>query len=1111
MSNRNAKRQKLESFTILQLPINYWWLIIEELKNDNDSKSIFRELRLTCKTIREIIDSYAIEIITPIEYLIDSIKKKSKWNTLSECSEYTITSHYNVSWDVLYSLPPTVKSLQLRGNNEEEKTFTLISPTTHFPLELESLYLCRFNIDYSLYIKNICQLSKLKKLVLPMYPHITVSDSDLSTLLLSKIKVYFGNNEIPDLHWCCLNNRIYLINLLLKIKKDYSNINYLADVGSPLHIACTINSLEIIKLLVNHGAQINKLNSDLNPPLYYLINRGDSNIEKSVEFLLQNNALVNLKLYGDTTLLHIVCEKIRHRKIMSLLIKYGADVNSVTIKGFSPLFITCDSRFLEGAKLLIENNADVNILNFMQDTCLHLICSETIENGIDYVKLLLSKNSNVNAQGYSDYTPLMLCATDGNTEIFLELLKYNADVNLENKMKKTVLFFLAESDDNYPLLLKIIGSIKNINHTDHTNSTALHMACKKKAVRMIELLVKCGIDVNIKDANHEPAIYYKMYDDGIESTLFLLEHTDSSAIGPSIVFSFLYSNNMSAIEMLLKKGIDINIRYHKETLLTYACKLNQPEYIHLLLKYGADVNIPNKHGRLSPFLLIIQMKYPKNMITTFIDHGADLNNNTPHPLHIAMNHASNDVIKLLLEKGCSMEKYPIIENIIKKDNLNLLFYIHPIYQINYHTIDNNRNTLLHIAVQNNTEYCIIAFLIKLIDVNCRNIENNTPLHMCNDLTIAQLLVNAGADVNAENIYQENPLFRSLHQSVSVLTIEYLIDKGSAINKLNSKGQTPIFTLLKYNMSSLIVMMFNAHAKMTILDKDNKSMIDYSIELRYDHITSYLLHTITEKSLKKLFSLHLLYYACINNRLSLVEKILKETPAYINQEFEGKTLLQTVSNGGHYNVVTILINHNADVNKTTHSTPLYPIELAMHHFYHDIVKALLKAGSKLLIDRPEDIKFQLDYIHTLIINSDEELIRLCVINGYDLNTPDSKLGRTVLHSLCKIGNVDKIKLILTMNANLNLYDLSGVLPIHLTNNLQIIQLFIEKGMNINSKNLRNGNTLLHMAFERGDPLVIQYLLKNGADINLFNDDIQTPLHCINKEKAEFILKSVFDIF
>lgn len=86
----------------------------------------------------------------------------------------------------------------------------------------------------------------------------------------------------------------------------------------------------------------------------------------------------------------------------------------------------------------------------------------------------------------------------------------------------------------------------------------------------------------------------------------------------------------------------------------------------------------------------------------------------------------------------------------------------------------------------------------------------------------------------------------------------------------------------------------------------------------------------------------------------------------------------------------------------------------------------------------------------------------------------------------------------------------------TNDLDEVKMLVESGMaDVNATNPAEGATALHGAAYEGNVDCIRYLLENGADVNVQDDDGWTPLHaavCGEKRKCvEVLLKANCDPF
>lgn len=86
----------------------------------------------------------------------------------------------------------------------------------------------------------------------------------------------------------------------------------------------------------------------------------------------------------------------------------------------------------------------------------------------------------------------------------------------------------------------------------------------------------------------------------------------------------------------------------------------------------------------------------------------------------------------------------------------------------------------------------------------------------------------------------------------------------------------------------------------------------------------------------------------------------------------------------------------------------------------------------------------------------------------------------------------------------------------TNDLDEVKMLVESGMaDVNATNPAEGATALHGAAYEGNVDCVRYLLENGADVNVHDDDGWTSLHaavCGEKRKCvELLLKANCDPF
>lgn len=168
--------------------------------------------------------------------------------------------------------------------------------------------------------------------------------------------------------------------------------------------------------------------------------------------------------------------------------------------------------------------------------------------------------------------------------------------------------------------------------------------------------------------------------------------------------------------------------------------------------------------------------------------------------------------------------------------------------------------------------------------------------------------------------------------------------------------------------------------------------------------------------------------------------------------------------------------------------------------------------KKLLQKPKKMRLQLlSYDHdgqtpltSALKNNDAEMVDL-LLQAYkeakvDINTKD-KNGYTVLHQAVTSDDKILVRILQTEGIDVDVENADKNRPLHYfcqkfksPNCSEPFQLFIEKGCNVNAQN-NNGETPLHKAIFNNSVrlLMVDLLLKNGADVNLLTSIGEGALH------------------
>jgi len=139
---------------------------------------------------------------------------------------------------------------------------------------------------------------------------------------------------------------------------------------------------------------------------------------------------------------------------------------------------------------------------------------------------------------------------------------------------------------------------------------------------------------------------------------------------------------------------------------------------------------------------------------------------------------------------------PQYQELIDNDTTDMLavaLAIQDIEDLNKAQISNNYHTLLTYAVYMENE-CVVSFLLqKGASINARSQWGRSPLHFACTLDMAKLLINLGADVNAEDDDGETPIVPIMYSECNdkPTWLRYMIENGANVNHVDNVGYTPL--------------------------------------------------------------------------------------------------------------------------------------------------------------------------------------------------------------------------------------------------------------------------------------------------------------------------------
>ncbi|KAJ9601260.1 hypothetical protein L9F63_000555 [Diploptera punctata] len=221
-----------------------------------------------------------------------------------------------------------------------------------------------------------------------------------------------------------------------------------------LLLAADLGSHDVVELLLEHGAEVDKSDSDYRSPLMRAAARGHM---KVAEFLVQHGANINARDSRGRTAVLLAAEE-GHHEVTELVLQHGADVNISGMHDTSPLMLAAASGHEKVAELLVEHGSCVNARDSYGRTAL-LLAAEFGRGRI--VEMLIQHGADVNVPGMYNRTPLMQAAARGHVEVAHLLIKHGASLNTRDSRDHTALFLAARYKHNHVVkLLEDFGALK---------------------------------------------------------------------------------------------------------------------------------------------------------------------------------------------------------------------------------------------------------------------------------------------------------------------------------------------------------------------------------------------------------------------------------------------------------------------------------------------------------------------------------------------------------------------------------------------------------------------------------------------------------------------------
>jgi ankyrin repeat protein len=542
-------------------------------------------------------------------------------------------------------------------------------------------------------------------------------------------------------------NEDTLMYLIKHIKTDYRDFNWPSSV---LYRAAWLSMDKVVSALLDLGIPANPDDpTRQSSPLHIAARNGHVEVLK---ILLRGGADVNCRgPYGQRAL-HVAGANGHAEATRVLVEEAGIDLNSRDDNNFTPLYQASLWGNFRSVEVLVTRGADTSLgtsigQDFSGWTPL-IVSSE--EGYLQCLRILLDAKADPNLAGPHG-TPLYYAVMEEHIDLCEVLLNYGADPN-HSKLDPPILIQIFNDVTDAGVRLKLLQLFHengaHIDGIDSSGMSALLHAALLGDVPSVEYLLDHGADPKVADTEGRTAFDRAVDRDYVEVVRLLLDKGGDVHMAEEREQSPLFSavKKPEMARLLLERGADPDVRSPDGfTPLMLAAGDNHVQTVKVLLEYEATVDLDlwqTRDGAKSEWtaLTFAAERGNSEVVLLLAEAGANINhrvNDGSTALHLAM---GGGAMRTLME-----------------------------FRPDISILDNDQNTPLHF-IRSRTALEHVQLLVRAgASLDALNKEGYTPLSIAllnsNDAA-ASYLIERHANVNLASQSYGAPLHLACRESTA---------------------------------------------------------------------------------------------------------------------------------------------------------------------------------------------------------------------------------------------------------------------------------------------------------------------------------------------------------
>uniref|UniRef100_A0A8D1KU95 Inversin n=1 Tax=Sus scrofa TaxID=9823 RepID=A0A8D1KU95_PIG len=505
----------------------------------------------------------------------------------------------------------------------------------------------------------------------------------------------------------------------------------------------------------------------------------------------------------------------------------------------------------------------------------------------------------------------------------------------EDQFGRTPLMYcvLADRLDCADTLLKA-GA--DVNKTDHSQRTALHLAAQKGNYRFMKLLLTRRANWMQKDLE--------------EMTPLHLTTRHKSPKCLALLLKFMAPGEVDTQDK------------NKQTALHWSAYYNNPEHVKLLIKHDSNIGIPDVEGKI-PLHWAANHKDPSAVHTVrcILDaaptesllNWQDYEGRTP--LHFAVADGNVTVVDVLTSyESCNITSY---DNLFRTPLhwaalLGHAQIVHLLLERNKSgTIpsDSQGATPLHYAAQSNFAETVKVFLKHPSVKDDSDLEGRTSFMWAagkgsDDVLRTMLNLKSDIDINMADKYGGTALHAAA-LSGHVSTVELLLENNAQVDATDVMKHTPLFRACEMGHKDVIQTLIKGGARVDLVDQDGHSLLHWAALGGNADVCQILIENKINPNVQDYAGRTPLQCAAYGGYINCMAVLMENNADPNIQDKEGRTALHWSCNNGYLDAIKLLLDFAAFPNQMENNEERYtPLDYALLGERHEVIQFMLEHGA-----------------------------------------------------------------------------------------------------------------------------------------------------------------------